>query len=249
MLHVKNGVPVLALICLLGACAAPADGPQAEPPFASGPSLEATAPESASPAVPAEKAPPKGGAKVEWPTLEESMAAYAEVLNGSRNARSDEGEIPFEDLFNRTEDGEFYEWEKYAFFDMNGDGIPELHLSTGHGNSYEIYTYYNQVVMLWYRGVDYNYPLESRAMGYIRYGAAPTHIDYQYRVLDFWGDIQFYIEFTKGDTDENGIYDERDDYIYKGKWISKEEWDKLTEPYLAVKPADLCWKPMRNDTP
>ncbi|WP_417007843.1 hypothetical protein [Anaerotruncus massiliensis (ex Togo et al. 2019)] len=177
------------------------------------------------------------------------MAAYAEVLNGSRNARSDEGEIPFEDLFNRTEDGEFYEWEKYAFFDMNGDGIPELHLSTGHGNSYEIYTYYNQEVMLWYRGVDYNYPLENRAMGYIRYGAAPTHIDYQYRVLDFWGDIQFYIEFTKGDTDENGIYDERDDYIYKGKWISKEEWDKLTEPYLAVKPADLCWKPMRNDTP
>ncbi len=60
---------------------------------------------------------------------------------------------------------------------------------------------------------------------------------------------KFYIEFTKGDTDENGIYDERDDYIYKGKWISKEEWDKLTEPYLAVKPADLCWKPMRNDTP
>ncbi|GKH45832.1 hypothetical protein [Anaerotruncus massiliensis (ex Liu et al. 2021)] len=249
MLHVKNGVPVLALICLLGACAAPADGPQAEPPFASGSSLEATAPESASPAVPAEKAPPKGGAKVEWPTLEESMAAYAEVLNGSRNARSDEGEIPFEDLFNRTEDGEFYEWEKYAFFDMNGDGIPELHLSTGHGNSYEIYTYYNQEVMLWYRGVDYNYPLENRAMGYIRYGAAPTHMDYQYRVLDFWGDTQFYIEFTKGDTDENGIYDERDDYIYKGKWISKEEWDKLTEPYLAVKPADLCWKPMRNDTP
>lgn len=56
---------------------------------------------------------------------------------------------------------------------MNGDGIPELHLSTGHGNSYEIYTYYNQEVMLWYRGVDYNYPLENRAMGYIRYGAAP----------------------------------------------------------------------------
>ena len=102
------------------------------------------------------------------------------------------------DLFNRTEDGEFYEWEKYAFFDMNGDGIPELHLYTGHGNSYEIYTYFDQEVTLWYSGVNYNYPLENRAMGYIRYGAAPTHIDYQYRVLDFWGNTQFYIKFTKG---------------------------------------------------
>ena len=72
----------------------------------------------------------------------------------------------------------------YALFDMNDDGIPELHLRPIVGGSYVVFTYLDGQIVLWHDGPDYESPLNNGVILYERNGAAPTHINYYYLVLD-----------------------------------------------------------------
>ena len=104
---------------------------------------------------------------------------------------------------------ELSEYERYILFDMNGDGIPELHYRDG-GIIYMIFSYYEQQVYLWYDGINYEKPLNNGAILYYRIGGAPNHDYYKYTVLDFFGNPEPAIVFSRWDANQNHEYDEDD---------------------------------------
>ncbi len=174
----------------------------------------------------------------------DALAAYNNFLAGSIKAQDSkheisDGAVNIKDI-SLEPDLKTY----YALFDMNGDGIPELHLRPIVGGSYAIFTYLNGQIVLWHEGPDYESPLNNGAILYERDGAAPTHINYYYLVLDSDGNEISRVYFSKyHSVDEIGL-NESNDYdvfIYEDKEVSKDEWDSLTNEYFSISSDLIIW--------
>ncbi len=132
----------------------------------------------------------------------------------------------------------------YALFDMNGDGIPELHLRPIAGGSYAVFTYLDGEIVLWHEGSDYESPLNNGAVLYERDGAAPTHINYYYLVLDSDGNEISRVYFAKYHSiDESGLNEstDYDVFIFEEKEVSKDEWNALINEYLSIPSDSIIW--------
>lgn len=136
---------------------------------------------------------------------------------------------------------------QYALFDMNGDGIPELHVRSG--MYYCIFTYYADNLSVWYHGRDWCRPTDDGAILLTRQGAAPTRWEYAYEVLDFWGNTALYIEFQKVQFHEDNRlgYGEEEVYFFQDVQVTKEQWNALTEPYLSAASNNIQWLALTND--
>lgn len=121
---------------------------------------------------------------------------------------------------------------KYALFDSNGDKIPELHINSA--RYYYILSYINNKLIIWKDLSPYLpvYALKNGAFISQYFGAAPLSDNYNYFILDFLGNKNWEVNFSKYDKNENGIYDNNDEYLFDGVNVSKEIWDALTERYL-----------------
>ena len=169
---------------------------------------------------------------------EKVLLLYEEFLNGEINAKNDNISININDIF-RFDDVERSKYNQYAFFDMNADGLPELHVrSIG---SYDIFTYQDGNIILWHSDVPYSYPLNNGAVLYTRYGGAPSHIDYAYTLFDFYGKEIFKIYFSVYDSTNESNYDENALFIFDDVELSKENWDLLTERYFSEKSDLIEW--------
>jgi hypothetical protein len=138
---------------------------------------------------------------------------------------------------------------KYALFDMNGDAIPELHVRSG--LYYCIFTYYADELSVWYSGRDWCWPTDDGAILMNRLGAAPTRREYEYIVLDFWGNTILEIRFEEVTFHEEdialfNIYG-KEVYLFEGVEVTKEQWDALTEPYLSATSDLIEWIELGND--
>ena len=179
------------------------------------------------------------------PASEEALAAYKKFLAGSMNAQDlkqeiSDGVVKIKDI-SLEPDFKTY----YALFDMNGDGIPELHLRPVVGGSYLIFTYLDGQIVLWHFGPDYESPLNNGAILYQRDGAAPTHINYYYLVLDSNGNEISKVNFSKyHSVDESGKTEsaDYDVFMMEDKEVSEEEWNSLTKDYLSNSSDLIVWK-------
>ncbi len=173
--------------------------------------------------------------------IKAAISAYEEFLNGSTSALDSkhaisEGDVTIQDLAEST--------TRYAFFDMNGDGVPELHLKSGMAG-YTIFTYRDEKVALWHNGPDYELPLNNGAILYERVGAAPTHTNYYYLLLDFEGNEASKVYFSKyhsineTDSTESADYDV---FMLDEKEVSKEEWDLETKMYFMHLSDQITWE-------
>ena len=173
---------------------------------------------------------------IEKDPIRMATGAYSDFLEGNRGVRIDDEELWTE---NASEDR-----IRYAIFDMNGDAIPELHIySWGvRGNAYDIFSYQENEMVLWYSGVSYEQPLNNGAILHTYHGAAPKHDIYLYKTLNFHGEIQVQLSFQRGDRNENGIYDDADDYFFEEVPVSKEQWGQLTKKYLSIHADQIQWK-------
>lgn len=174
----------------------------------------------------------------------DALAAYDNFLAGSIKAQDlkheiSDGVVNIKDI-SLAPDFKTY----YALFDMNGDGIPELHLRPIVGGSYAIFTYLNGQIVLWHEGPDYESPLNDGAILYERDGAAPTHVNYYYLVLDSDGNEISKVYFSKyHSVDKNGLNEstDYDVFIFEDKEVSKDEWDSLTNEYLSISSDLIIW--------
>ncbi len=174
----------------------------------------------------------------------DAVAAYDNFLAGSINAQDlkheiSDGTVTIKDI-SLEPDLKTY----YALFDMNGDGIPELHLRPAEGGSYVIFTYFDGQIVLWHNGTDYESPLNNGAILYERDGAAPTHINYYYLVLDSNGNEISKVYFSKyHSTDKSGSTEsaDYDVFMFENKEVSKDEWDSLTNEYLLISSDLIIW--------
>jgi hypothetical protein len=186
------------------------------------------------------------------PAYEEAFAAYKKFLAGSMNAQDlkqeiSDGVIKIKDI-SLEPDFKTY----YALFDMNGDGIPELHLRPVVGGSYLIFTYLDGQIVLWHSGPDYESPLNNGAILYERDGAAPTHINYYYLVLDSNGNETSKVNFSKyHSVDDSGKTEsaEYDVFMMEDKEVSEEEWNSLTKDYLSNSSDLIVWKEIETNSP
>ncbi|WP_349670777.1 hypothetical protein [Lacrimispora sp.] len=175
----------------------------------------------------------------------EALAAYNNFLSGSMNAQDlkheiSDGVVKIKDISLETDFKTYY-----ALFDMNGDGIPELHLRPAVGGSYLIFTYLDGQIVLWHSGPDYESPLNNGAILYQRDGAAPTHINYYYLVLDSNGKETSKVNFSKYHSVDESVKTESTDYdvfMMEDKEVSEEEWNSLTKDYLSNSSDIIVWK-------
>lgn len=175
----------------------------------------------------------------------DAFAAYDNFLAGSISAHDlkheiSDGVVTIKDI-SLEPDLKTY----YALFDMNGDGIPELHLRPIVGGSYAIFTYLDGQMVLWHDGPDYEFPLNNGAILYERDGAAPTHINYYYLVLDSDGNEISKVSFSKyHSVDKSGLTEstDYDVFMFEDKEVSKEEWNSLTKEYFSNSSDLIIWK-------
>jgi len=132
---------------------------------------------------------------------------------------------------------------RYAFFDMNGDGIPELHIRSDH--RYSILTWRNGEMLSWASPGIHAESLNNGAVLVTSFGMMLT-TRYTYIEYDFNGKEQLEISFGKmmaNSVDGEWIYDENSEYWFESEIVSMEEWDALTEPYLSIGLAAIEWLP------
>ena len=180
----------------------------------------------------------------ENPVNNDAIAAYNDFLAGTINAKDlkheiSDGVVTMKDI-SLEPDFKTY----YAFFDMNGDGIAELHLRPIAGGSYAIFTYQAGQIVLWHNGPDYESPQNNGAILYERDGVAPTHINYYYLVLDPDGNEISKVNFSKyHSVDKSGMTEsaDYDVFMFEDKEVSKEEWNSLTSEYLSNSSDLIIW--------
>ena len=163
--------------------------------------------------------------------MKQAMKFYEEFLASNRNAKlMYEGNLVDADFSS-------LKWIRYAHFDMNGDGIPELHIVAN--GIYRILSCRDGELVVWAApGIDAK-PLENGAVlgtrdeGYC--------IRYWYEEYDFSGNVQLRIDFGIAGPNDKGEYDENSAYYFEDEQVSKEQWDTLTEPYFSIGSDKIEW--------
>jgi hypothetical protein len=123
--------------------------------------------------------------------------------------------------------------DAYALFDVNGDGIPELHTASFF---YDIFSYQDGQLVLWYE-VPFNrmdgsvFPLENRAI---------------FAQHDTTGKFYYYVTFSSDGKPTVISFSERaelDSYNFNDKDVTKAEYDNLTKEYfeLSKNTAKIDW--------
>ncbi len=228
----------LSSVCLLALCACGKKG-------VSTPSTTAASP---TPSVLMNSAQPSDNSTLqasdESSANNDALVAYNKFLAGTIDAQDlkneiSDGAVNVKDISLAPELKTYY-----ALFDMNGDGTPELHLRPIVGGGYAVFTYLNGQIVLWHEDTDYEAPLNNGAILYEREGAAPTHVNYYYLVLDSNGNEISKVYFSKyHSVDESGLSEsaDYDVFMFEDKEVTRDEWASLTDEYLAISSDLIIW--------
>ena len=175
-------------------------------------------------------------------TEPDPLTMYREFLNGERSAQDGEYTYHIDDIYEYED--ETY-WNRYALFDMNGDGTPELHVRSV--RDYYIFTCIENVFKVWCENSHYNWPLNNGALLFVSQSIGPkwisTNTNYRYQVFNFYGEELFSIAFGKCDMNGDEVYDDEgeDEYYFEDLFITKAQWDTLTAKYFAVTSDLITW--------
>ena len=165
-------------------------------------------------------------------TAEQAVKFYEEFMKGERGAI-----IRVEGRPAVKADFATRDWIDYAYYDMNGDSIPELHVRQD--SVYRILTCRDGEVVVWGGASVFAEPLNNGAV--LDFRDSLYNISYAYFEYDFFGNEKLRIDFRKAMPNEKGGFDETSDYYFDGKQVSKEEWEVLTEPYFSIGSDKIEW--------
>ncbi len=163
---------------------------------------------------------------------------YMQFLKGENTAIDSNGTKRKIDTY--FLDGKLDEDYRYTFYDMTGDGVPELcidkspemYFFTVNGN--EVYHWYTETK-------SYSKLLNNGAFLFERHGAAPEHINYEYYELDENANIKFLVTFSWWDSNTFKGEEYSDFYEINGKEVSKAEYQEKTKKYLDIGSDKIVW--------
>jgi hypothetical protein len=168
-----------------------------------------------------------------------ALFAYNNFLTGEVDAR-DEGmdnmKLSMYDIF-RFDDENDKEHNKYAFFDMNGDSIPELLLRSV-GPCY-VLTFKNNELVVWNDSWSHTKILNSGNQLNEHKGA--SCLAYIYTFFNFDGSEKCSIEFSILGDAINGEYGEDCTYVFDEVEVEKSIWEQLTKKYLNESDDKIDW--------
>ena len=163
----------------------------------------------------------------------DAINAYNEFLQGKSNVVCKDND----NLLNITVFIDFMGgWDNigYAILDLNGDGIPELLISSG---SNPVFSYQDNNVVYWFdAGNGQHGPIKILENGAIFCEHQSIGIFYRYITFDLDGNISE-VNFASPPTPDYPYYFNEDE-------VSQEEWNVLTEEYfnLTEKTASIEWQ-------
>ncbi len=163
---------------------------------------------------------------------------YMRFLRGEKTAL-DENAVAklFEEYLLMASNAEEY---TYTYFDMTGDGIPELCVDTV--PEMYFFTIKNGELHHWYTEHNANSKLlNNGAFLMERHGAAPEHINYEYYELDANAKAQFSISFSWWEKETVDGKEYPAFYEINGQEVSKREYEEKTQKYLAVGEDKIVW--------
>ena len=169
-----------------------------------------------------------------------AIKAYNEFLNGKISAKDKNTNKTF-NINKITNMNGNPGIDRFALFDVNGDGIPELHTCA---MTYLVFSYQDKQVVLWYEsGHNFmegsTYMLENGALF-----AFSATIGRSYDYTTFGPDgTAATISFFDAATFDGQDVPENASYSFRGKDVSKKEFDTLTKKYISLskKPASIEW--------
>ena len=171
--------------------------------------------------------------------IDEAMPEYLSFLNGDVTLVYKGNDLSISDIY-RFDTINERNCNEFALFDIDKDGIPELHMhSVG---PYKVLSYKNGELYVVYTAWSYTTVLNNGAFFTMRNDGAPPHIDYRYTLIGIDGNMIFDISFDKCDVNYDGIYNESDWYFFDGIKVSLEIWDMLTSRYLSIGNDQIHWQ-------
>ena len=129
---------------------------------------------------------------------------------------------------------------EYDFYDVDQDGIDELILREP-GYLYIIQYIDGELVNVYPDGA-YSDLLENGMVRYYRLGGAPENENYAFYTLvgdEYLEEVS--LAWYDNEEDENGTYDEEDNYEIDGEEVKMEEWMELLDEYLYYDEADITF--------
>ncbi len=159
--------------------------------------------------------------------IEKAIQTYQEFISGERNVNG----IDMDYISIPTGEPDKRYATKYFILDVNGDGIPELHVRTG--RDYFIFSYVDDELFILqsYGSNPGQYTLLEN--GFIihkqYYGDEEC---WEYFQLDSAGNEVQKVTFSRWDQNGNRRYDDEDTYKYNDENCSREEWLERTGMYL-----------------
>ena len=164
-----------------------------------------------------------------------AIQAYNHFLEG--NIKIDNYTIDSIIIPTGEPDSRYY--TKYAFFDINRDGIYDMHIKTP--REYIIFSYdYTNGLYLWNSLSPYIEPLNNGAFMFTRYLFASMKESYCYIIIDNYGNEICQIKFGISDSyDETN--NDNNQYWFCDTEVSKEIYESLSSPYMEIGSDMINW--------
>ena len=161
------------------------------------------------------------------------ISLYSEFLAGKIIATDKDGnKVSLSDVYQSFTNPDNH----YAYFDMNGDSLPELLCRSS--PDFVILTVKNGKVVVWaYQSCFFNV-LENHQGMYILENGGPPHTIYKYYTFDFDGNCTSTPFYTVSNPSPNEY-----EYYSEGKQITKAEWEDSFAKYLTIPLAKIDWNP------
>ena len=182
-------------------------------------------------------------------TEEEVLAAYEEFLNGERT--TDNGTSIY-DIVIPTGEPDKRCYTEYAYYDLTGDGLPELALNIASvvWSNWTL-TYRDGEVVTWhYQIADGGFDQEVCSNGdidriYLKKRVFP-YLYKKYIVLNKNGEEVWEIPYFCDDLNRDEVMDPEDTYCFDDVEMSSEDWNKCIEKLPALN--ELEWIVLFDDS-
>lgn len=120
---------------------------------------------------------------------------------------------------------------RYALWDTNGDGIPELHFDSA--RYYYVFSYKDGNAFIWMDLTNSIECIPRKDGGFITWSIGTFKSDlFVYHTFDYCGEDRYRLEFSWDDTNMNDIHDKGDEYLFDDVPVSQDIWEKLVKRYI-----------------